>query len=305
MKVNREYKDSVFSKYFSEDTRRLVELYNAVSGENYPLDTEVELNTLEGTLFKDRMNDISFLLGKQLVVLMEHQSTINENMALRMFIYVARLYEKISVTEDIYKNERIMIPTPKFFVFYNGEQPYSPPKPYHLSESFMIKPDQFVMDLAVEVYNINYDVGIEALQKCKSLREYSYFIHCTREAHRKGLSKEEAVVAAIRQCIQDNVMQEFLRQHGSEVENMLFTEWNMDTALAVREQEGKAVAKVEFALRLLQDGMDEAKVCQYTGLSEAAVSALSPVVHGGPVDDRQITILTGVSIETIEQFLQA
>lgn len=305
MKVNREYKDSVFSKYFSEDTRRLIELYNTVSGEDYPLDTEIELNTLDGTLFKDRMNDISFLLGKQLVVLMEHQSTINKNMPLRMLSYVTRLYEKIVESESLYSCDRIMIPTPKFFVFYNGEKPHSKVETYRLSSSFMLKYDEVTLDLAVKVYNINYDIAIPTLKECKSLREYSYFVHCAREALQNGLSMEEAVTAAIRQCIRNNVMREFLEQHGSEVENMLYAEWNMDTALAVRERESHANAMVEVALQMLRDGESAAKVCKYTGLSEAAVSALTPVVHGGPVDDRQITMLTGVSIETIEQLLRS
>lgn len=48
MQANRKYKDSVFTKFFSEDPRRLVELYNAVAGTNYPKDTEIVINTLDG-----------------------------------------------------------------------------------------------------------------------------------------------------------------------------------------------------------------------------------------------------------------
>jgi len=48
-------------------------------------------------------------------------------------------------------------------------------------------------------------------------------------------------------------MGEFLSQNGSEVENMLFTEWNMEEALAVTAEEARAegMAKVIRAL----DGM--------------------------------------------------
>jgi hypothetical protein len=38
----------------------------------------------------DRINDISFEIGGKLVVLIEHQSTINHNMALRLLLYIAR-----------------------------------------------------------------------------------------------------------------------------------------------------------------------------------------------------------------------
>lgn len=304
MKVNRTYKDSVFSKYFTEDTRRLVELYNAITGEDYSLDAEIKLNTLDGVLFKDRMNDISFLLENQVVVLMEHQSTQNENMPLRMLIYAARLYEQILDSDSIYSTERVMIPTPKVFVFYNGEHPRSVPETCWLSDSYLEKPSTFVLDLAVQVYNINYDSGIEALQKCKSLWEYSCFIHCAREAYRNGASREEAIVIAIRQCIQNNIMREFLKQHGSEVENMLFTEWNMDRALDVRDREAVARTNIKFALQLLRDGESTTKVCRYTNLSEEAVNALSPVVHGGDIDGRKINALTGISVETIQRLVK-
>ena len=89
-KANREYKDSLFSLYFS-DKERLIELVNAIEGTNYPKDTEVEMNTIEDALYKDRKNDISFTIHGVLVVLLEHQSTLNENMPLWILVYIARV----------------------------------------------------------------------------------------------------------------------------------------------------------------------------------------------------------------------
>ena len=88
MEANRNYKDSVFSCFFS-DPKRLVEVYNAIEDTNYPLDTNVQINTLEQVLYRGIANDLSFILGnknKELVVLIEHQSTINPNMALRLLM---------------------------------------------------------------------------------------------------------------------------------------------------------------------------------------------------------------------------
>ena len=78
MKGNRKYKDSVFCDYMS-DGPKLVELYNAVYGTNYPFDTPVEINTLDNVLYMDRVNDISFTLDGKYVVLLEQQSTIKMN----------------------------------------------------------------------------------------------------------------------------------------------------------------------------------------------------------------------------------
>lgn len=122
MQGNRNYKDSVFSKYFSEDTRRLIELYNAIEGTSFPLDTEVQITTLDDSLFMDRINDLAFVLNGQLVVLVEHQSTINENMPLRLLMYLGRTYEKILSSENLYRKRLVPIPTPKFIVLYNGTE---------------------------------------------------------------------------------------------------------------------------------------------------------------------------------------
>ena len=94
-KLNRKYKDSVFSSYFGETNARMVVIYNALENTDYPLDTPVEENTLDDVLYKDRINDLSFILDGKILVLIEHQSTINHNMALRLLLYVGRLYEKI------------------------------------------------------------------------------------------------------------------------------------------------------------------------------------------------------------------
>jgi hypothetical protein len=94
MSANTKYKDSLFSWLFSDpDTLR--ELYSAIEG--VPLDPSVPItiNTLEDVLFMDMINDISFLVAGKLVILIEHQSTINPNMPLRLLLYVARVYQKI------------------------------------------------------------------------------------------------------------------------------------------------------------------------------------------------------------------
>jgi hypothetical protein len=46
---NKNYKDSVFIRYFS-DKEKLIETYNAIEGKDYPKDTDVEINTLEDAL---------------------------------------------------------------------------------------------------------------------------------------------------------------------------------------------------------------------------------------------------------------
>ena len=97
----------------------------------------------------------------------------------------------------------------------------------------------------VDIYNINYNQSSQLIQKSKSLKEYSLFVHMVNVGISEGLAFGEAVTKAIRYCIAHDIMGEFLSKHGSEVENMLFTEWNMDEALAVTAEEARAAGRIE------------------------------------------------------------
>jgi len=241
MSVNREYKDSVFIHYLSQSDDRLVEIYNAIAGTDYPLDTPIEKNTLTDILYKDRVNDLSFTLDGRTLVLFEHQSTINHNMALRLLLYVAKLYEKElrnNPEVSIYQRKRFPIPEPKFVVLYNGREPLPEHSTWKLSDSYMTEQENPALELNVEVYNINYSETSELLQKSAYLNDYSYFIYLVQQLVGSGRTLDEAVKLASEQCIAEGVMADFLREHSMEVEEMLVTEWDWDEALAVSKEEG-------------------------------------------------------------------
>jgi len=109
MHANAKYKDSVFSLLFSKP-ELLRELYVALEGVDLPDDVPVTINTLQDVLFMDRINNISFEIDGKLIVLLEHQSTVNPNIPLRMLMYIARLYEQIIGAKNIYASTRITIP---------------------------------------------------------------------------------------------------------------------------------------------------------------------------------------------------
>lgn len=110
-KAKQTYKDSVFRKLF-HDKEKILELYNALSGRNYSSDTEIQIVTLEDVIFGDRKNDLAFIIDGRLIILIEHQSTINPNMPLRMLVYIAKEYEKFYFSKAIYS---------KHFVYWHAE----------------------------------------------------------------------------------------------------------------------------------------------------------------------------------------
>ena len=87
---NREYKDRVF-RMLLKDPKVALEVYNAMNGTSYDNPDELIITTLENAVYLGMKNDVSFILGTQLV-LYEHQSTPNPNMPLRNLAYVACVY---------------------------------------------------------------------------------------------------------------------------------------------------------------------------------------------------------------------
>lgn len=267
--------------YFS-NTERLIELYNSLEGTNLPKDTPIEINTLDDALFKDRINDISFVINGELVVLIEHQSTLNENMPVRFLLYVARVYEKILETENVYRSSRIPLPTPKFVVLYNGLEPSDEFSEMRLSDAFILPEKAPMLDLMVRFFNINYGKSPFIMEKCHSLNEYSTFVFYVRKNQARGLPLNKAITEAVNQAIHNNVMKDFLSQHGSEVENMLFEEWKWEEYAAMQKAEGR------------KEGHKEGRKESQTEIILNMAKSLSP---------EEIAKLTGIALSTIREVL--
>ena len=93
--ANRKYKDSVFVDLFSEDEKakeNFLSLYNALHGTNLQLSCPVENIKLDNVMYMNIVNDVSCLVDNKIIVLAEHQSTVNENMpSQRLYLLVQSL----------------------------------------------------------------------------------------------------------------------------------------------------------------------------------------------------------------------
>ena len=105
-KPQRNHKDSTFCLLFSEP-QRAIELYNAVTGENLPPDTELTYTTLANALYIDRNNDLGFVIQKRHLVMSECQSTINWNIPMRCLGYVSRSLENLAGKEGLYGSKLV------------------------------------------------------------------------------------------------------------------------------------------------------------------------------------------------------
>lgn len=130
------------------------------------------------------------------------------------------------------------IPTPEFYIFYNGDDPFPKEKVLKLSEAYIDKTNDPMLELTVKVLNINLPGGNEILRRCRPLYEYAWFIQRIKEYIVSGKSRDESIIQAVKDCEAEGILADFVREHGSEAVNMLFTQWNMEDALAVSREEG-------------------------------------------------------------------
>jgi hypothetical protein len=239
--MNRKFKDSLFVALFSDEAL-LRDLYNALAGTHYGDDVDVSINTLENVLFMERRNDISFTLGGKIVVLIEHQSTINLNMPLRFLLYIARVLEVLLGGQAIYREALIPLLIPDFYVVYNGARDQPDYQELRLSDAFRAAGLEapFNLELIVKVININHGHSPEILSRCKPLREYAEFVAMVRKEQRPNMSREEGkqiLRKVINRSIGKGILKDFLEKHASEVRNMLDTKWNWNDYFAVKEEE--------------------------------------------------------------------
>jgi predicted transposase/invertase (TIGR01784 family) len=156
-------------------------------------------------------------------------------------MYIGRVYEKIVESDNIYSSSQIPIPRPEFIVLYNGRATYEEHKTIRLSSSYADKGEKPALELTVEVYNINEGHNAEILARSGTLGGYAAFIQAMREYEEKLGSvrrSKETMEAALRYCVEQGILRGFLKEHGSEVINMLMTRWNDEDAHRVWRQEG-------------------------------------------------------------------
>ena len=281
---NIKYKDSVFTLLFG-NKEKCIELYNAISGTNYTNDVEFEMTTLDDALFLDRINDISFKIDNRFVVLIEHQSTINENMPLRCLMYVARVYEKIIENDNIYRDKLIKIPTPEFIICYNGGKYQPDDRILKLSDAFQDK-SKHDLELTVRVVNVKNGHNLIVLKKSRTLEEYALFVDKTEEFKKINSNISEALTKSVKHCLENNILKDFLTLHGSEVVNMLLTEWNWDDAKRVWKEEareegreegiekGKKEEREKIAVDLLKEGLPVTLISKSTKLTVKKLTEL-------------------------------
>jgi predicted transposase/invertase (TIGR01784 family) len=286
---NRNHKDSVFVDLFANDItakENFVSLYNALHKTNLdPQTTEIKPVMLENILYMSYYNDISMLIDGKIVVLIEHQSTVNQNMPFRFLEYIARVYEKITSEEDRFGRKLIKLPIPEFYVFYNGTEDFPLEKELKLSDAFFnekkIENKNFPLEITVKIININIEKDNPILHQCNTLKQYSDFINQVRICMKENV--ENPFTTAINLSIKNGILSDYLKRKSTEIRNMLFGEYDYDTDIRVQRreafedgvEEGAEQKAIETAKNLLSMSLSLEDISKATGLPLNQVEKLA------------------------------
>ena len=281
---NRKYKDSVFTDLFGTDRdgkKNFLDLYNALAETNYTLEeVKLERKIIEQALYKTFNNDVSWEVNGKLIVLVEHQSTVNENMPFRCLEYVTRIYEGIVPPKMRYAEKIFKIPTPDFYIVYVGKKDLPKEQELRLSDAFYEKDDS-KLELVVKLKNCSDSRMLPFSRSCDILKEYCQFIEIVEQTYNR-LFPKRSFKKAIEIAMEQGILVDYLDRKSREVINMLCAKYDYKMDIAVKKQEayedGQQQKAIEAAEKALALNISPEQTSQITGLPLEKVLELQKTV---------------------------
>ena len=163
----------------------------------------------------------------------------------------------------------------------------SPPKKIlRLSDAFAEKPENPGLELIVPVYSIANGHNKEMLKQSTALLHYATIVSCVEKNLKDGCPLDAAIDKAIHDCIENDIMAEYLTDNNAEVRRMLSFEWDEEVyrevlleegreeGIEVGREEGREEGFLVVARNMKADGDPVEKIARNTGLPEDIIKAL-------------------------------
>ena len=272
--MNRKYKDGIF-RYLFRDPQNFVDLYKLISGKTITADELIFKDTSSLVVNKDYYNDISYLTNdNRLIIAVEHQSTINENMALRTLIYYTELLS-IYIKENnlnIFKEKAVKIPKGEFYVVYNGEKPLKN-KILDLKENFLDGSSD--INLKVKIVNINYD-KLKNKEDKNTVTGYSYYVNAIRKYSKYESDMNKVLQLAKEDCLRNKYLSDYLNR--KEFLSMVMEEYTFADELMTYKNDGMEQGIEKTNLKVikasLEKNLDIKLISDITGLTTEEIEKL-------------------------------
>lgn len=247
----------------------MIQLYRALHPEDTKT-TEADLKdvTVSNVLVDDIYNDLGFMVGTTLMILIEAQSTWTVNIIFRALMYLVQTYTKYfkKTQQNLYKSKKLKMPRPELYVIYVGDRK-TRPEELSLSEEFFDGKD-ICLDVKVKMI---YDG-----KKGDIINQYVIFTKvCNEQIAIHGRTRK-AVQESIRICKDRNVLKEYLSSIEQEVVDMLMELYDEEEVLRSYVECEKYDKMNEIAKRLLKlRKLSVEEIAEASGLTVEAVEKLS------------------------------
>lgn len=274
-KINRNIKDSVFCDLFGRP-EYLYQLYQVL----HPEDTEIGVDdltivTLSRTIARNIYNDLGFLAGNRLMVLVEAQSTWSENILVRFLMYLGETYRRYLKTNGfrLYDEKNVQIPKPELYVVFTGERDEKP-ETISLRECFF-NGERCCVNVEAKVI---YDS-----KQGDIINQYITFSKVFNEQYRLYPGdRSKAVQETIRICKEKDVLKTYLEREEAAAIMFTFADQvdAMNEALTAERAEGAQKQMEEDAKGMYAEGIKPEVIAR---IQKVSVDVIERILGLNPV----------------------
>lgn len=207
---------------------------------------------MENAIYVNMKNDLAFIIDHT-INLYEHQSTYSPNLPLRNLFYITREFERAVNQKTMYSSRIVKVPTPHFLVFYNGEEEWVE-KEMRLSDAYEKEEKEPKLELVVTVINLNQCKNDDALKVCQTLVDYMLYVEKVR-GYAKEYGIDAAVNRAVKECIQEGILKDFLMRCRSEAIQMSIFEFDEEREWKLIRQDERDIGREQGIKEGIQEGM--------------------------------------------------
>jgi len=209
-------KDSVFTDLF-QDPGNTLQLYKVL----HPEDVGITVNQLQNVTLKNILvnkpyNDLGFLVGSKLIVLVEQQSTWSENILFRLLFYLADTLQRyfFRTKQSLYAARKVNCPEIEMYVLYTGSRKKRP-RTLELASTFYRGRRKNV--------NLRVYMLYGGRQEGDILDQYVMFTRIFNEQVRRYGRSQKTVAETIRLCQEQDVLNEYLENRKKEVAEIMIS----------------------------------------------------------------------------------
>ncbi len=126
------------------------------------------------------------------------------------------------------------------------------------------------LELTAVMLNISGKHNRKLKEACRTLREYAIYTDKVRE-YAEEMDLADAVERAIRECIAEGVLKDFLEKHRAEAKEMSIFEYDQEKHMRQEREDAWEDARLSMIKKMLENGMSEEDISHIAGVSEEEI----------------------------------